>query len=129
MFRVVTQIYGKGIVKYGSNQATVFNNTATVPNTPLNGGNGGNYNDICDAQGCIWLEVDLSCPVCADCNASSLDGYTGTTIASGGSATSFTAWYRRYANMEFILCCSCFRNKLFRNRKTIKFNTRAIFYD
>jgi hypothetical protein len=101
LFRVVTQIYGKGIVKYGDNQGTVFNNTATYPNTPLNGGNGGNYNDICDSNGCIWLEVDLSCPVCADCDATSLDGYTGTTLFSGASGTSFTAWYRRYANLEF----------------------------
>ncbi len=103
LFRVVTQIYGKGIVKYGTNQGTTFRNAGnnnTVDYTPPTG-NGGNYNDICDANGCIWLEVDLSCPVCADCDATSLDGYTGTTIASGGSATSFTAWYRRYANLEF----------------------------
>jgi hypothetical protein len=101
LFRVVTQIYGKGIVDYGNNQATVFNNTGTFPNTPTNGGNGGNYNDICDNNGCIYLEVDLSCPVCADCDATSLDGYTGTTIYSGTSGTSFMAWYRRYAEMEF----------------------------
>jgi len=101
LFRVVTQIYGKGIVKYGSNAATVFTNASGYPNSPSNGGNGGNYNDICDENGCIWLEVDLSCPVCADCDATSLDGYTGTTISSGSSASSFTAWYRRYANLEF----------------------------
>jgi hypothetical protein len=101
LFRVVTQIYGKGIVDYGSNQGTVFNNTATYPNTPTNGGNGGNYNDICDNNGCIYLEIDLSCPACADCGDTSLDGYTGTTIYSGTSGTSFIAWYRRYAEMEF----------------------------
>ncbi len=101
LFRVVTQIYGKGIVKYGENQNTVFNNTGTYPNTPLNGGNGSNYYDICDANGCIYLEVDLSCPVCADCDSTSLDGYTGTTIYSGTSGTSFLAWYRRYAELEF----------------------------
>ena len=101
LFRVVTQIYGKGIVDYGSNANTVFNNTGAYPNTPTNGGNGGNYNDICDNNGCIYLEVDLSCPVCVDCDASSLDGYTGTTIYSGTSGTSFIAWYRRYANLEF----------------------------
>jgi len=103
LFRVVTQIYGKGIVKYGTNANTQFRNAGdnnTQSYTPPTG-NGGNYNDICDNDGCIWLEVDLSCPVCADCDASSLDGYTGTTIASGGSATSFTAWYRRYGNLEF----------------------------
>ena len=101
LFRVVTQIYGKGIVAYGSNANTVFNNNGTYPNDPTNGGNGGNYNDICDNNGCIYLEVDLSCPVCADCDATSLDGYTGTTIYSGTSGGSFLAWYRRYANLEF----------------------------
>jgi hypothetical protein len=101
LFRVVTQIYGKGIVKYGENQGTVFSNTGSYPNSPTNAGNGGNYNDICDSNGYIWLEVDLSCPVCADCDSTSLDGYTGTTLFSGGSGTSFTAWFRRYANLEF----------------------------
>ena len=99
LFRVVTQVYGKGIVQYGNNQATVFNNSN--PANPFNTGNGGNYNNICDAEGKIYLEVDLSCPVCADCDATSLDGYTGTTIYSGTSGTSFMAWYRRYANLEF----------------------------
>ena len=103
LFRVVTQIYGKGIVKYGNNQNTVFNNTSTVPNTPLNGGNGSNYYDVCDANGEIFLEVDLSCPACADCDSTSLDGYTGTTIYSGApiDGSSFMAWYRRYAELEF----------------------------
>jgi hypothetical protein len=102
LFRCVTQIYGRGLVKYGDRAQTVFNNTATTPqNNPTNSGNGGSYYDICDQQGCIWLEVDLSCPVCADCDSTSLDGYTGTTLFSGGSATSFTAWFRRYANLEW----------------------------
>jgi len=102
LFRCVTQIYGRGLVKYGNTAKTVFNNVATTTdNMPTNSGNGGSYYDICDSQGCIWLEVDLSCPVCADCNSTSLDGYTGTTLYSGGSATSFTAWFRRYANLEF----------------------------
>jgi hypothetical protein len=92
LFRVVTQIYGKGIV-----QPTSTNTSTTFPTT----GNGGSYNDICDQNGCIYLEVDLSCPVCADCNSTSLDGYTGTTVYSGAAGTSFTAWYRRYANLEF----------------------------
>ena len=100
LFRVVTQIYGKGIVQPTStNTATVFGNSGSANGTTT--GNGGSYNDICDQQGCIYLEVDLSCPVCADCNSTSLDGYTGTTISSGASGTSFTAYYRRYANLEF----------------------------
>jgi len=100
LFRVVTQIYGQGIVTPTStNTPTVFNNSN--PPNPSNTGNGGNYNDICSQDGCIYLEVDLSCPVCADCDATSLDGYTGTTIYSGTSGGSFIAWYRRYAEMEF----------------------------
>jgi hypothetical protein len=99
LFRVVTQIYGKGIVQYGSNSSTTFG--STFPANGTNTGNGGSYNDICDQNGCIYLEVDLSCPVCADCNSTSLDGYTGTTVYSGAAGTSFTAWYRRYANLEF----------------------------
>jgi len=91
LFRVVTQQYGKGIVQYGSQAQTSFPTT----------GNGGSYYDICDADGYIYVEVDLSCPVCADCDSSSLDGYTGTTIYSGASGTSFTSVYRTYKNMEF----------------------------
>jgi len=101
LFRVVTQVYGKGIVQYGANSPTVFSNSGSVPNNPTNTGNGGNYNNVCDSEGKIFLEVDLSCPVCADCDATSLDGYTGTTIFSGTSGSSFMAWYRRYAEMEF----------------------------
>jgi hypothetical protein len=91
LFRVVTQQYGKGIVQYGN----------TTQTTWATDGNGGSFKNICDANGCIYLEVDLSCPVCADCNASSLDGYTGTTIFSGASGTSFVAIFRRYEELEF----------------------------
>ena len=92
LFRVVTQQYGKGIVQYGSTTQTTF----------ASDGNGGSFKDNClDASGCIYLEVDLSCPVCADCDSTSLDGYTGTTIYSGASGTSFVAVFRRYEEMEF----------------------------
>jgi hypothetical protein len=95
LFRVVTQIYGKGIVKYGSQNQTVFPSSSNS-----NGGNGGSYYDICDQEGCIYLEVDLSCPVCATCGTT-LDGYTGTTLTQVLSGSSFTAVYRRYKNLEF----------------------------
>ena len=90
-FRVVTQQYGKGIVQYGSTTQT------TWPST----GNGGSFKNICDANGCIYLEVDLSCPVCADCNSTSLDGYTGTTIDEALTSTSFYTAWRRYEELEF----------------------------
>ena len=91
LFRVVTQQYGKGIV------SPTYTPTQTT--WPSNGG--GTYDNICSQDGCILLEVDLSCPVCADCDATSLDGYTGATIYSASSATSFTAVFRRYEELEF----------------------------
>ena len=91
LFRVVTQIYGRGIVKYGNTVQTQWAST----------GNGGSFKNVCDADGCIWLEVDLSCPVCADCDSTSLDGYTGTTITEALSGTSFAAAFRRYEELEF----------------------------
>ena len=92
LFRVVTQQYGKGIVNPNSKRTQT-----TFPST----GNGGSFDNICDPEGCIYLEVDLSCPACATCGDSSLDGYTGTTIFSAASATSFTAVWRRYEELEF----------------------------
>jgi hypothetical protein len=95
LFRVVTQIYGKGIVKYGERTQTTFGNGVGGSY-----GNGGSFYDICDATGCIYLEVDLSCPVCATCGEGTLDGYTGATIEEIAE-DSFTAVYRRYENLEF----------------------------
>ena len=92
LFRVVTQQYGRGIVNpnYKTTQTT-------FPST----GNGGSFNDVCSPNGCILVEVDLSCPACADCGSSSLDGYTGTTITEATSGGSFIAIYKRYEELEF----------------------------
>jgi hypothetical protein len=92
LFRVVTQKYGKGIVQYGAQTPTIFPNT----------GNGGSYDNICDAEGIIYLEVDLQRPCSIGTN--SLDGYSGltTTIsASPNAGTQFTAYYRIYQELEF----------------------------
>jgi hypothetical protein len=93
LFRVVTQRYGKGIVQYGNNNATlVFPNSKT---------DGGQYDNLCDAEGKIYLEVDLQVPVCITCGGS-LDGYTGSTFEStDGTSNAFTATYRIYKNLEF----------------------------
>ena len=91
LFRVVTQQYGQGIVS--------GLNTRTSTTWPTDG-NGGSFNDICSPTGDIYLEVDLSCPVCADCNSTSLDGYTGTTIETLG-LNDLSAVFRRYKNLEF----------------------------
>ena len=94
LFRVVTQQYGKGIVQYGGNQSTTFGSSTS-------NSNGGSFYDICDSTGVIYLEVDLSCPACVGCGADTLDGYTGTTITSAATATSFVAVYKRYKELEF----------------------------
>jgi hypothetical protein len=94
LFRVVTQRYGKGIVQYGNNNATlVFPNSKT---------DGGQYDNLCDAEGKIYLEVDLQVPVCITCGGS-LDGYTGSTFSSTTETNSqaFTGTYRIYKNLEF----------------------------
>jgi hypothetical protein len=92
LFRVVTQRYGKGIVQYGNNNSTlVFPNSKT---------DGGQYDNICDAQGYIYLEIDLQVP--AEVGSSSMDGYTGSEFASTAAAdNAFTATYRIYKNLEF----------------------------
>jgi hypothetical protein len=91
LFRVVTQIYGKGIVQPTSE--------TSYTNYPGNG-NGGAYNNICGQDGCIYLEVDLSCPACATCGDTSLDGYTGSTTSTVDD-NDITAVWRRYKNLEF----------------------------
>jgi len=99
LFRVVTQQYGQGIV------SGLYNNfeRAAYPTE----GNGGTYNNVCDGTGTIYLEVDLSCPVCVDCGiAETIDGYTGSLFADDAStvltgATAFTGVFRRYEELEF----------------------------
>jgi hypothetical protein len=93
LFRVVTQKYGKGIVQYGNNNAT-----AVFPNSKTGGGQ---YDNLCDANGVIYLEVDLQVPVCITCGGS-LDGYTGSTFSSStANDNAFGATYRIYKNLEF----------------------------
>jgi len=85
-FRVVTQKYGSGIVEYGTTTSTLFP--------------GGSYHDICDSNGKIWVEADLTCPACIDCN--SVDGYMGALIGMGeGEGPTFSANWRIYQDLEF----------------------------
>jgi hypothetical protein len=88
-FNVVTQKYGKGIVQYGNEQKTTFYSG----NYP---GPGGSYDNICSAEGIVYLSVDTSVPV--EVGTVSVDGYTGTTFAT---APAFTASYRVYETLEF----------------------------
>jgi hypothetical protein len=91
LFRVVTQVYGKGIVQYGKTTATVFDST----------GNGGTFDDICDTSGVIYLEIDTQVPCSVTTN--SIDGYSGFTTGTGttNANSAFTATYRIYKEMEF----------------------------
>jgi hypothetical protein len=92
LFNVVTQRYGKGIVEYGRNAQTVWPTS----------GSGGQYNDICNADGKIYLQLDLQTPVCVECGQTSPDGYTGTTFsASSANTAAFVAIYRLYKELEF----------------------------
>jgi hypothetical protein len=90
LFRVVTQKYGKGIVQYGAQATTSFPTT----------GNGGVYDNLCDANGVIYLEVDTQEP--CSIGADSLDGYSGiTTTVSTPYNMAFLCTYRIYKEMEF----------------------------
>jgi hypothetical protein len=93
LFRVVTQRYGKGIVQYGNNNASL-----AFPNSKTGGGQ---YDNLCDADGKIYLEIDLQVPVCITCGGS-MDGYTGSTFSSTTAVNNaFTSTYRIYKNLEF----------------------------
>jgi hypothetical protein len=95
LFRVVTQKYGKGIVQYGSTSTSSFPGSAGAY-----GGNGGSYDNICDAAGVIYLEVDLQVP--CSIGANSLDGYSGLTTTIAGTVNGqFTTTFRVYEELEF----------------------------
>jgi hypothetical protein len=95
LFRVVTQKYGKGIVQYGSQSQSSFPGSAGSY-----GGNNGFYDNICDAAGVIYLEVDLQVP--CSIGADSLDGYSGLTTTIAGTVNGqFTAKFRVYEELEF----------------------------
>jgi hypothetical protein len=99
LFRVVTQKYGKGIVQYGTTTTTNFPNTSG--SNP--GGNGGSFDNICDASGFIYLEIDTQVP--CSIGANSIDGYSGFTTQAAPSTTAynnaFTCTYRIYQELEF----------------------------
>ena len=81
-FRVVTQKYGKGIVQYGTKGTTDYP--------------GGSYDNICDANGIIYLSIDSSEPVAINGTAT-VDGYTGQTV----TGWTLEASYRVYQTLEF----------------------------
>jgi hypothetical protein len=80
-FNVVTQKYGKGIVEYGSKGT----------------GRTGKYDNICDAEGVIYLQIDLQ-----KYNGVTT-GYTDYTVAANTAlaATDFRVSWREYSSLEF----------------------------
>jgi len=80
-FNIVTQKYGKGIVEYGQK--------ANSTNYPQ-----GNYNDICDEDGVIYVSVDMQ-------NYSATSGFSNITIPTGASINDFTLTFRVYDTLEF----------------------------
>ena len=76
---IVTNKYGKGIVEYGAKTA----------------GATGNFNDICDKDGIIYIQVDLQ-------KYSATAGFTDYVV-SGSTLTigEFAVTYRKYASLEF----------------------------
>ena len=79
-FNVVTQKYGKGIVEYG---------------TKSSGTTGNLYYDICDADGFIYLNMDLQ-------TYSATAGFSDHTVAGSTLVgEDFVATYRQYATLEF----------------------------
>ena len=80
-FNVVTQKYGKGIVEYGQK--------ASSTNYPQ-----GNYNDICDEDGVIFVSVDMQ-------NYSATSGFSNITVPTGASINDFTLSFRVYDTLEF----------------------------
>ena len=76
---IVTQKYGKGIVEYGQRSSSVT----------------GKYNDICDGDGFIYINVDLQA-------YSATSGFSDYVVASSTLAkTDFQVTYRQYASLEF----------------------------
>jgi len=78
-FNIVTQKYGKGIVEYGQKSGSGLSK----------------YNDICDEEGAIYLNVDLQ-------TYSSTSGFSNHTVAGSTLiGTDFVLTYRQYATLEF----------------------------
>jgi len=74
---IVTQKYGKGIVEYGKKSA----------------GATGNFNDICDENGTMFINVDLE--------TYGATGYVAYTAADDILNTDFVISFRTYDSLEF----------------------------
>jgi len=76
---IVTNKYGKGIVEYGKKSA----------------GATGNFNDICDEDGIMYIQVDLQ-------KYTATAGFADYVVSGSTLAKSeFAVTYRKYASLEF----------------------------
>jgi hypothetical protein len=80
-FNIVTQKYGKGIVEYGQKASS-----SAYPS--------GNYYDICDEEGTIYVSVDVQ-------SYSATAGFSNLTVPAGFTAAAVTLAYRVYDTLEF----------------------------
>jgi hypothetical protein len=79
-FNIVTQKYGKGIIEYGSRA------TSTFP--------GGRFQDICDEEGVIYINVDLQ-------TYSNTAGFGNAQLSNTFQASDVTLQFRVYSDLEF----------------------------
>lgn len=77
-FNVVTQKYGKGIVEYGVKAGTGVSK----------------YNDICDADGVLYLNVDFETYVQGS-------GHVPSDFTTALALTDLSVTYKRYESLEF----------------------------
>ena len=80
-FNVVTQKYGKGMIEYGKK--------STVTTYPS-----GKFNDICDEEGTIYVQVDLQ-------SYSATSGFSNATLPDPFAASDFALTFRTYDTLEF----------------------------
>ena len=80
-FNIVTQKYGKGIIEYGSKATSAFP--------------GGRFQDICDEEGVIYINVDLQ-----NYNGATT-GFTASQLSNTFQASDVTLSFRVYNDLEF----------------------------
>jgi hypothetical protein len=90
-FRIVTQKYARQIVDYWKQVTGTLGGQSVLSSAQ----------DVCTANGLMYVEVDLSCPACVSCD--SVDGYVGTYLPGGAGETRsrFYARWRQYRELEF----------------------------
>ncbi len=80
-FNIVTQKYGKGIIEYGSKATSAFP--------------GGRFQDVCDEEGVIYINVDLQ-----NYNGATT-GFTASQLSNTFQASDVTLTFRVYNDLEF----------------------------